>query len=138
MDRFLFAMEGQNADGVYVTKTGLGDSIYYVDENGTGGYDGFIQLMGNDCSTSVQWAWSQISPSRVNPTTETYAGGVWANRVRYMVPNESNQLNHGTFPVGSWVSSNYNAATNTWTAVEYDPSLAAYDITTEKSSEESL
>jgi len=138
MDRFLFAMDGQNAEGVYVTKTGLGDSIYAVKENGVGGYEGFVQLMGNDCSTAVQWAWSQISPTRVNPTTETYAGGVWAHRVRYMVPNESNQKSHGVYPVGSWTSSTYDATTNTWTGVEYDPSLAAYDITTERSSEEVL
>lgn len=137
-ERFLTAMESRDENGVYTTKTGLGDSLYYVNDAGVGGYDGFVQIMGNDCSTSLSWAWMQISPSRVNVTTESYAGGVNANRTRYLVPNDSNRQNYGVYPVGTWTSSHYDTSSGTWTAIEYDPSLAAYPITDERSSEDIL
>lgn len=137
-ERFLTAMDSQDENGVYITKTGLGDSIYTVNENGTGGYDGFVQTMGNDCSTSLAWAWMQISPSRINVTTESYAGGFGANRTRHLVPCDYNRENYGVYPIGNWVTSDYDETTGKWTDVEYDPSLAAYDITDERSSEDIL
>ncbi len=137
-ERFLTAMESRDENGVYTTKTGLGDSLYYVNDAGEGGYDGFVQLMGNDCSTSLAWAWMQISPSRVNVTTESYAGGANANRTRQMVPNDSNRQNYGIYPVGTWTSSHYDTSSEKWTAIEYDPSLAAYPITEERSTEDIL
>lgn len=137
-ERFLTAMNSQNENGVYITKTGLGNSVYTTNENGISGYDGFVQIMGNDCSTSLAWAWMQISPVRVNATTEAYAGGVAANRTRQLVPNDSNRETYGVYPIGNWVTSDYDEATGKWTAVEYDPSLAAYDISTERSSEDIL
>lgn len=141
-ERFLTAMDSQDENGVYITKTGLGDSIYTTNENGVGGYDGFVQIMGNDCSTSLAWAWMQISPVRVKPGANdnqaSYAGGAAANRTRYLVPNDSNREAYGVYPIGDWVTSDYNEATGQWTIVEYDPSLAAYDISTERSSEDIL
>ena len=138
LERFLSVMDTQDTNGVYTTRTGLGDSLYYVNDAGTGGYDGFIQLMGNDCSTSLAWAWMQISPNRVNATTETYAGGASANRTRQLVPNDSNRATYGVYPVGDWAASRYDTASGKWTVIEYDPSLAAYPIAEECSTEDIL
>lgn len=138
LERFLSVMDTQDATGVYTTQAGLGDSLYYVNDAGVGGYDGFVQLMGNDCSTSLAWAWMQISPNRVNVTTETYAGGANANRTRQLVPNDSNRENYGVYPIGDWGGTQYDDATGQWIVAEYDPSLAAYSITDERSTEDIL
>lgn len=138
LERFLSAMEGRDENGIYTTRPDLGDSIYTVNENGTGGYEGFVQLMGNDCSTSLAWAWLQISPIRVSVTTETYAGGVGANRTRQMVPNDENREKCGVYPIGTWTTGRLDPLTGKLTAVEYDPALAAYPITDERSSEDIL
>lgn len=142
LERFLSAMESQDENGVYTPSANLGSSIYYVNENGIGGYDGFIQLMGNDCSTSLSWAWRQISPTRVAPgandNQNEYAGGVHANRTRYLVPNDTNRETYGVYPVGDWTSSDYDETAGKWTKVDYDASLAAYAISSERSTEDVL
>ena len=145
-ERFLSVMASQDENGVYTPVTGLGDSLYetrtMTNANGDsiayGGYDGFVKYMGNDCSTAVTWAWRQISPIRINVTTDTYAGGAYPSRTRYMVPNDENRQTYGIYPIGNWTTSNYNAEKGTWTAVEYDPALAAYTVTDERSTEDIL
>lgn len=101
-----------NADGT--TVDGLTDGYYTTDENGDSGYVGFVQVMGNDCSSAVGWAWMRISPV----LQET--GGVYVRYAKNMIPNDTNRTKYGIYPVGSWTSS------------AYDSSDAAYKISSEE------
>ena len=72
---------------------------YAVPENG---YYGFIQYMGGDCSSGVQWGWQQISPTRVWNADGTPHGGVYLHATRNISPGVLNQAIFGVRPVGNY------------------------------------
>lgn len=127
LERFLSCMEV--VDGKYVAKSGLGDSTK-TDNPMTG----FAVYMGNDCSSAVCQAWSQVSPTRVgsykivngqvvDSNAYEYAGGAFVRTTNYMYPsmtpydvtltNENGESvktqipyrdYHGIYPVGEWTT----------------------------------
>ncbi len=100
LERFLSKID--SSSGKNVTVKGLEDGQYHED---TKTFTGFVQYMGNDCSTSVGWSWARVSPTRVARTSETeYAGGAYVRRTPYMVPNLANQARYGVYPVGEWTT----------------------------------
>ena len=107
LERFNSALQ----PGTNITKKGLGNSIWNEKE----GYPGFVQLMGNNCSRAVGWAWMQVSPVLVASN-----GGAHIEYTGYMLPNDVNRSTYGVYPVGIWNSNNYGA------------SRAAYQCTTEE------
>ena len=142
LQRFLSAMDTQDENGVYTAQSGLGDSIYYVDDAGIGGYDGFAQLMGNSCSGAVGWAWLQASPVLThlpNNQSNPYHGGVYPRGTKSMLPTEATRTQYGIYPVGQW--SDFRMAdpdTGKYTDVPYDATKAAYSCTDETYSYEVL
>lgn len=99
LERFMSQMDPNASSNI--TVTGLQSSTFHTD---TGGYDGFAQYMGNDCSAAVGWAWLRVSPIRVNGDTDTeYAGGVWPRYAMNMIPNAEAQ-SYGIYPVGNWTT----------------------------------
>ena len=97
LERFMSQID--TSTGKNVTVKGLEDGYYDK------GYYGFVQYMGNDCSSAVGWAWMQVSPARVNGASETeYAGGVHVRYTVNMVPNETVQYERGIYPVGEWTT----------------------------------
>ena len=135
LERFLSAMESQESGGVYITKTGLGDSIYNVDAAGIGGFDGFAQLMGNNCSCAVGWAWLQASPVLTHlPSNQSnpYHGGVYVRSTKFMIPTATTRAQYGIYPVGHWSDFRMtDPVTGKYTDVPYDASKAAYQCTDE-------
>ena len=92
-------------DGVYTTKPNLQNGEYYVGEvaeslasEGISIKDnyGFVQYMGNDCSSSVSWSWRQVS------SVDMAEGGCYGRYSGNMVPTEENKKNHGILPVGDF------------------------------------
>lgn len=126
-ERFLSAL---NEDGT--TRDGLGSCIW----NETDGYHGFVQLMGNNCSSAVAWAWMRVSPVIVAPVPShsiPYHGGAYVRGTSDMIPNENNRAGHGVYPVGSWTGfSAIDPETGKITNAAYDDTLAAYACTEEK------
>ena len=81
LNRFLSCMESESG-GVYMAQTGLGDSCTEDDP-----MTGFGILMGNDCSSAVNWAWIQVTPSRVNGASDREcAAGAYINGSNGMIP----------------------------------------------------
>lgn len=127
LERFLSCMDV--VDGKYVAKLGLGDSAKSADP-----FVGFAVYMGNDCSSAVCQAWSQVSPTRagsykmvngqvVKSSITEYAGGAFVRTTNYMYPsltpyetsvkNEKDETvkvqipyrdYHGIYPVGEWTT----------------------------------
>lgn len=149
LERFLSVMGSQDENGVYTSVTGLGENCGYlptgeVDANGNPISDwsdyGFYQIMGNDCSGAVNWAWMQVSNVLTEdvPTHGTpYKGGVYVVTTNLMIPNDANRISKGIYQVGSWETSFINDA-NKWVSAEFDTSKAAYQCTTETYSPEVL
>jgi len=99
--RFLSRMatkEGQ----VYRTGPGLENGRYYIGdfakENGFEDKEtfGFIQYMGNDCSSAVSWSWRQIS------SVDIAEGGCYGRYSGNMIPTKENKEKHGILPVGDF------------------------------------
>lgn len=99
--RFLAPMakkEGQ----VYITKPGLENGRYYIgDYAKEHGFQekesyGFIQHMGNDCSSAVSWSWRQIS------SVDVAEGGCYGRYSGDMIPMEENKKTYGILPVGNF------------------------------------
>lgn len=100
-DRFLSQMqEEKDAEGRYVTVTGLEDGIHQ-----DGVQTGAMRYMGSNCSWAVGLAWSAVSPAR---TANNY-GGVQCNHSNHMVPNAYNMATYGTIPVGGYLPLPSNA-----------------------------
>lgn len=121
LERFMSKMD--TSTGKNITVKGLEDGYYDK------GYYGFVQYMGNDCSSAVAWAWMQVSPNRVTGASETeYAGGAHVRYTVNMVPNEAVQHDRGIYPVGEWTTGGTN-----------DDSVVgdfAYTVTTEIDTEQ--
>ena len=101
LERFMSKID--SSTGRNITIEGLEDGYY------DNGYYGFVQYMGNDCSSAVAWAWMRVSPSRVNGTSDTeYAGGAHVRYTVNMVPNEQTQSVRGIYPVGEWTTVSKN------------------------------
>lgn len=113
LERFNSALQ----PGTNITKKGLGSSVWNEQE----GYPGFVQLMGNNCSRAVGWAWMRVSPVLVASAEDSYNGGVYIEYTGYMIPNDTYRETYGVYPVGFWDSENYDAA------------RAAYECSTELS-----
>lgn len=84
--------EEKDSQGRYVTVTGL--------ENGTktdaDGSKGFIEMMGNDCSSAIGWAWAAVAPARLANA------GVRVNSTPYMIPNDYNTERYGMYASGGY------------------------------------
>lgn len=107
LERFMSKID--TSSGKNVTIKGLENGYYIKTPEEQKGYYGFVQYMGNDCSTAVGWAWMRVSPSRVNGASETeYAGGVYVRFTVNMVPNETEQNARGIYPVGEWTTVSKN------------------------------
>ena len=121
LERFMSKID--TSTGKNITIEGLEDGYY------DNGYYGFVQYMGNDCSSAVGWAWMRVSPSRVTGSSDTeYAGGTHVRFTINMVPNETVQSERGIYPVGEWT-----------TASNKDDSIVgdfAYTVTTETDTEQ--
>jgi len=112
LERFNSALQ----PGTNITKKGLGSSIWNEKE----GYPGFVQLMGNNCSRAVSWAWLRVSPVIAASTDDTYYGGAYIDYTGSMIPNDTNRDTYGIYPVGIWSGN------------DYDATKAAYKCTTEE------
>ncbi|MBQ6840231.1 MAG: hypothetical protein IJO45_06025 [Oscillospiraceae bacterium] len=126
LERFMSKID--TSSGKNVTIEGLEDGYYLKTPEEKKGYYGFVQYMGNDCSTAVGWAWMRVSPSRVNGAENEYAGGVHVRFTVNMVPNETVQYERGIYPVGDWTTVSKN-----------DDSIVgdfAYTVTTETDTEQ--
>lgn len=110
MERFVYCLDENNQvlDWVISEK---GNGVY-----GPEGYEGFIQYMGNDCSSAVSWAWLQVSPI-VAELDGKDQGGSYAYYTEYMVPNITHREQYGIYPVGNWQT--------------YEPALGAYQVDNE-------
>lgn len=99
--RFLAPMAKKEGP-VYTTREGLENGRYYIGEyaKSVGMPDketfGFIQYMGNDCSSAVSWSWRQIS------SVDIAEGGCYGRYSGNMIPTEENKKNHGILPVGGF------------------------------------
>ena len=93
--RAMSIMQPEKDDqGRYVTKTGLQSGV--KDDNAKPGYTGFIEYMGNDCSSAVGWAWAAAAPSRLAND------GVRVNSTPYMIPNDYNTQKFGVYASGGY------------------------------------
>lgn len=121
LERFMSKID--TSSGKNITIKGLEDGYY------DNGYYGFVQYMGNDCSSAVGWAWMRVSPTRVNGSSDTeYAGGAHVRFTVNMIPNETTQAQRGIYPVGDWTTVSQN-----------DDSIVgdfAYTVTTETDTEQ--
>lgn len=94
-ERFLSQMQDQkDAEGRYVTVTGLEDGVKYAAGNATG----VCRYLGNNCSMAIGWAWATVSPSHVSATQN----GAVGNSSYAMVPNEYNTKHYGVLAVGGY------------------------------------
>ena len=110
MERFTYCLNENNQVQNWIIEE-LGNGHYSAE-----GYEGFIQYMGNDCSSAVSWAWLQVSPV-VAELDGKDQGGSYAYYTEYMVPNATHREQYGIYPVGSWQS--------------YDPAQGAYQVDNE-------
>ena len=93
-DRALSIMQTEkDAQGRFVTVTGLENG---VKDDTAGKQTGFIQYMGNDCSSAIGWAWAAVSPARMANN------GARVTTTPYMVPNEYNIEKYGMLPAGDY------------------------------------
>ena len=107
LERFMSKID--TSTGKNITIEGLEDGYYLKTPEDQKGYYGFVQYMGNDCSSALNWAWIRVSPSRVNGASDTeYAGGVYVRFTINMVPNETVQYERGIYPVGEWTTVSKN------------------------------
>lgn len=111
LERFMSCMDDVN--GVNMATTRYGTVCTKNDDLG------WYSYMGNDCSGAVAWAWMQISPNRVEGSSESEcAGGAYTVTTNYMVPTNQavtgavgtvydNQGKKGIYPVGDWTTNTY-------------------------------
>lgn len=122
--RFLAVMAKQEGD-VYTTRPGLENGRYYAGEKGArlGHEDkecyGFIQYMGNDCSSAVSWAWRQVS------SVDIAEGGCYGRYSANMVPTEENKQLHGILPTGDFFAPDTDTRT-TMAQMGAEPMYEAY------------
>ena len=89
--RAMSIMQPEKDDqGRFVTKTGLENGV--KDDTSTG----FIEYMGNDCSSAVGWAWAAAAPTRLAN------GGVRVTSTPYMIPNDYNAQKFGVYASGGY------------------------------------
>lgn len=114
LERFMSCMDQVNGFNVATTRYGTvctkNDAL------------GWYSYMGNDCSGAVAWAWMQVSPNRVEGSSESEcAGGAYTTTTNYMVPTNQaisgdagsiydNQGKKGIYPVGDWTTNTYLSA----------------------------
>ena len=112
LERFMSCLDENNVVTPETKALGL-DSAFlkagesFTDASGTyavpeNGYYGFVQYMGGDCSSAVQWGWQQISPTRVRNADGTPHGGVYLHATRNISPGVLNQAIFGVRPVGTY------------------------------------
>ena len=107
--RAMSIMQPEKDDqGRYVTKTGLQSGV--KDDDAKPAYTGFIEYMGNDCSSAVGWAWAAAAPSRIANN------GVRVSATTNMIPNDYNTKNYGVYPSGG-----YQTLTTTFPENKYPP-----------------
>lgn len=76
----------------YVTNTDLEDGTKRDGE----GYSGFVEYMGNDCSSAISWAWGSVILARASDY------GVNVNTTPTMVPNAYNTKYRGVIAAGGY------------------------------------
>lgn len=115
LERFQYVAK-QNEDGIYILDSSLAnmeDADWYnskvtsksADFNDSG-TNGWVRYIGNDCSSSISWAWLQISPVNASRdlklnlyTTKT---GVFADSCRHLFAySPADVYNYGTTESGS-------------------------------------
>jgi len=62
---------------------------------------GFAQYIGNDCSGAIYWAWLQNCPGEVADVP--WGRGVRINLCKDIVPNDTQIISSGVYPVGDYV-----------------------------------
>ncbi len=113
LERFLSKTESGlgTQDSPYVAVNGLQNGEYTLN---TILITGFAQYMGNDCSSSIGWAWSKISHIRQGNGSGYY--GAFARGTGAMVPGTENTVKYGMQPVGSYT--NNTTTKNTATIIK--------------------
>lgn len=99
LQRFMACLDEQNRVKDWVNALGPTS----IDDRRKEPYEtsGFAQVIGNDCSGAVYWAWLQVSPGEVSDVP--WGRGVRVNLCQHIVPNDTQIITSGVYPVGSYV-----------------------------------
>ncbi len=110
LERGKYAIENWSKldDGKYDTTAGVTNWRNSEAVDNPEGFDGWVRYMGNDCSSSVAWAWWRISPVDIRDNH----GGVRISETYSLVPTDDAYTNYGVMRVGEYTMPNYIQGTS--------------------------